>query len=242
MTLMVESIGFSGTHFCADVINSIPKHIAFHATRNPYKQTDIGVSDLVPNQFVEALLDISKKKNKKVVSIHSLFSTDIKNYCKNRGVGYKGLIRDPRTKIESCFAWYIHKFQNGSFLNDVNNVLNDERFNKKIKTEWDALYIIALRHIVRHDLVFLKTKGLYIGKIEEISNNPSMFKEFFELECDVSQVSEAIKKNSKSIRISHQKKVKHLFSNIKIDRDLLVSLVMQTSLNHLACALGYKSN
>ena len=53
MTLMVESVGFSGTHFCAGVINSIPKHIAFHATRNPYQQTDIGINDLSPNELVK---------------------------------------------------------------------------------------------------------------------------------------------------------------------------------------------
>ena len=238
---MVESVGFSGTHFCAGVINSISRHIAYHATRNPYNQTDIGIDDLSPNQFVDALLEISKTSQKKIVSIHSLFSTDIKNYCENHGVSYKGLIRDPRTKIESCFAWYIDKFQNGRFVSEVNNLINDPKYIGKVKSKWEALYILAIRHIVRYDLEFLKTKELNIGKIEEISNNPKLFKEFFELECNVTQVSKALKENSVSIKISHQKKVKNLLSNIKIDRNYLVSLVMQTSLNHLAYAFGYKS-
>ena len=144
---MVGSVGFSGTHFCACVINSIPGQIAFHATRNPYKQTDIGIYDLSPNQFVDALLDISKTSKKMVVSIHSLISTNIKNYCENQGVSYKGLIRDPRIKIESCFAWYINEFQNGRFLNEVSNLLNTPKYRGKVKTVWEVLYIFSLRHI-----------------------------------------------------------------------------------------------
>ena len=70
---MVESVGFSGTHFCAGVINSIPKHIAFHATRNPYQQTDIGINDLSPNEFVEALIEIANTSQKKIVSILAKF-------------------------------------------------------------------------------------------------------------------------------------------------------------------------
>ena len=98
MTLMVESVGFSGTHFCAGVINSIPKQIAFHATRNPYQQTDIGINHLSPNEFVEALIEIANTSQKKIVSIHSLMSTNIKDYCVKRGVSYKGLIRDQEIK------------------------------------------------------------------------------------------------------------------------------------------------
>ena len=240
MTLMVESVGFSGTHFCAGVINSIPKHIAFHATRNPYKQTDIGIDDLSPNEFVEALIRIANKSQKKIVSIHSLMSIDIKDYCAKRGVSYKGLIRDPRNKIESCFAWYIDKFNNGRFIEAVDNLLNDPKYNNRVKNKWKALYIFAIRHIVSYDLSFLKTKGLRIGKIEELSKSPKMFKEFFELECDENQISKALKENSVSIKISHKNKMKNILSNIKIDRNYLVSLVMQTNLNHLARAFGYK--
>ena len=68
-----------------------------------------------------------------------------------------------------------------------------------------------------------------------------MFKDFFELECDINQLHKALKKSSSSVKISHQKKVKSLLSNIEIDRDRLVNLVAQSSLNHLAFALGYKS-
>ena len=55
-------------------------------------------------------------------------------------------------------------------------------------------------------------------------------------------VSRALKECSVSIKISHKKKMENILSNIKIDRNYLVSLVMQTSLNHLAYAFGYKSN
>ena len=67
-----------------------------------------------------------------------------------------------------------------------------------------------------------------------------MFKEFFELECDENQIRKALKECSVSIRISHKKKMKNILSNIKIDKKYLVSLVMQTNLNHLARAFGYK--
>ena len=45
---------------------------------------------------------------------------------------------------------------------------------------------------------------------------------------------------SVSIEISHKNKMKNILSNIKIDRNYLVSLVMQTNLNQLARAFGYK--
>ena len=38
----------------------------------------------------------------------------------------------------------------------------------------------------------------------------------------------------------HKKKMENILSNKIIDRNYLVSLVMQTNLNHLARAFGYK--
>ena len=119
-------------------------------------------------------------------------------------------------------------------------IYHDPKYNNKVKNKWEALYIFAIRHIVNYDLSFLKTKGLRIGKIEEISKSPKMFKDFFELECDENQISKALKENSISIKISHKKKMENILSNIIIDRNYLVSLVMQTNLNHLARAFGYK--
>ena len=79
MTLMVKSVGFSGTYFCVGEINSIPRNIAFHTKRNHYKQTDIGFSGLASYQFVDALLDILKTSQKIKISIHSLNLIDINN-------------------------------------------------------------------------------------------------------------------------------------------------------------------
>ena len=186
--LILDSIGFSGTSSITSKLNEGFKNIyVTHGTRNILTKTPLGIDDLAPREFILGMKKIEREQKKNVIAVHCLYSpSELIPLCKEMGVEYKTLVREPVKQIFSCFSYSIKKILEGdeNILREIDNFKSEYgKFflrNKIPNNLPNKVYFYAVRRVLNFNLEAAQMRTDFC-RMEDILNYEDIFLQTFNI-------------------------------------------------------------
>jgi len=218
--ILIDTVGFCGTHTLSNSLKGIGDIEVVHGTQNLDTEEHIGKNNLTPYIFMEKMHKKSEKLKKNIIAIHCNF--DIKealNACSKFEVDYICLVRNLHNQIMSCYSWAYLKLINGNdtILNEALNVFKANELLPTIKVELslpNIVYMWACYHVMCFNLNALNLE-CKILKMEELFTSQELFKETFGIkEFNLNNLDSSKKNN-----ISHKENLrKYRFKEPKSEK------------------------
>ena len=215
--MIIDSIGFSGTHSISYILEKYAKNTyIIHGSKNPFSKEIMGVNDLTEYDFLQGVIELEKKLNKKVIVVHCYYPPDkIIPLCQQFGISYALLLRNPVDQISSCFNYGLLKILKGDtyiFKEISAEFIEKEKLFSKLNIKNNLsnnLYLWAFQRVTTFNLNAFQL-GSKIYKMENILNNYDNLNSAFGIE-----ISDEINDHEKSIKLnSHKNIVNDIISKI----------------------------
>lgn len=183
--LVLESIGFAGTHTITKILNDLDDVKASHGSRNFEKNTSIGICDVTPGELANQILTSDKSFN---YAVHTNNAPSmLHEACQEKGIDYKLLVREPVAQINSCYKWAAKKLLQGDVSMMQKVIENQAKFilpNNLPATAPNALFFYALLHVLNYNLTAISL-GIDVIKTEDVLNSAESFANTFKLPLNI---------------------------------------------------------
>ena len=178
--MVLECIGFSGTHTITSILQDIEHLRVSHGSKNFEENTPIGIRDLSSDQLTEQLIKNNNKS--KNIAIHTNINPKhLYPLCLQKGIDYKLLVRDPVAQINSCYNWAAKKLLQGDKV-----ILSSMSLCKQVgieETVPNGLFLFSLFHVMDFNLTALQL-DVETAKMEDILESPKSFSDLFDLDIE----------------------------------------------------------
>lgn len=208
--IVVDSIGFSGTHSITEILREVPNSRVAHGSKNFDTLKGLGPHNVNPQEFSEQMVR-ANKNGEDCFAVHCTFDpVESKDAFANAGISHKILMRDPKRQIRSCYAWITKKIMDGDggALRTVTNFNRDLVIPLGLNPNLsNAMFAFAVNHCTSYAMKALAS-GLEIVRMEDVLNSEKAFMDTFEIKKDIelSHFSGGAKKHV----ASHKSKVEAL--------------------------------
>jgi hypothetical protein len=208
--IVIDSIGFSGTHSITDILREVPNSRVAHGSKNFDTLTGLGPDNVSPVEFARQMVQ-AKEDGQKCYAVHCTFDpVEAKPIFDHVGIKHQILMREPIRQIRSCYAWITKKIMDG----DAGALRTVMRFDRDMLTPMglnpslsNVMFAFAVSHCTSYAMRALASE-LKIVRMEDILNDEQAFRDTFDIPDDV-PLSHFSKGNEKHIS-SHKSKVEAL--------------------------------
>lgn len=179
INMILECIGFAGTHTISSILRDMNHTDVSHGSRNFTKKTKIGLDDSTPQHLVEQLISSPHDKN---YIIHTKIEPSIlAPICGEYGIPYKILIRDPVKHINSCYKWAARKLLEGDpgIMMQIDSLRRTVIIPNNLKDVMPtALFFYSVNHVMNFnwDAIAL---GSEVVRMEDVLGSPEIFASTF---------------------------------------------------------------
>ncbi|MFC2967670.1 hypothetical protein [Acidimangrovimonas pyrenivorans] len=185
--IVVESIGFAGTHSLSHILSRLPGFEVSHGSQNFETRAPVGQGSQTVEAFADSMVRTAAA-GKRPVAVHCLFDpARFKPACERRGIRFHLLVRAPAAQIDSCYAWAAKKVLAGdqaAFVAALQNALDLlQRLGVALSLP-NLLYAYACGHVCGYTLAGLEAGAVPL-QMERVLNDESAFRAAFEVPQEV---------------------------------------------------------
>lgn len=184
--IVMESIGFAGTHTICGILGEVPGVEVMHGSQTygvdgPEGLT--GTGRQTPEDFA-ASMTRAAERGAHPVAVHCLFPpANFKPACDRAGIRYSVLVREPERQIESCYAWALGKVLAGdhtAFVAALQLALGSVKKMGVRANLPNTLFTYAATHVCSYNLHAMAT-GAPVFQMENLLADEEQFRTTFDL-------------------------------------------------------------
>ena len=181
--IVVESIGFAGTHSITHILSGLPGYEVSHGSQNFETRAPVGQGGQSAEAFADSMVRAAAA-GRRPVAVHCLFDPgQFKPICDQRGIRFRLLVREPRAQIDSCHAWAAKAVLSGdqaAFVTALQNALDIlQRIGVALSLP-NLIYAYAAGHVCGYTLAGLAA-GAERLQMERLLGDEAAFRAAFEV-------------------------------------------------------------
>ncbi|WP_375688979.1 hypothetical protein [Pseudooceanicola sp. LIPI14-2-Ac024] len=181
--IVAESIGFAATHTITSILSDVPGCRVTHGSQNFETAGPIGSGSQTPEAFA-ASMAAAAEAGERPIAVHTNFDPRrLRPACRDNGIRYALLIREPRAQVNSCYAWAVNKVLDG----DDSTMLVALKLALPVLPRIgvraslpNLLYAYAINHVCSFNLVAVET-GAQVLRMEDLLSDVDKFRAAFGL-------------------------------------------------------------